>query len=141
MHKCRLWTSSLQRTILTARHIPHPIFPLSSFGEQPYHPPTEQPNGAPEASPRDIGVNASSSLAGNGYATRLVAAGTAGSSSLPDSAARGPRGNGWPQAPEPVWEQMSPRVYRNLDEIFAGEYEGKTYAEVRPGQRGRGLRA
>ena len=23
-----------------------------------------------------------------------------------------------------VWEQMSPRVYRNLDEIFAGEYEG-----------------
>ena len=25
---------------------------------------------------------------------------------------------------EGVWEQMSPRVYRNLDEIFAGEYEG-----------------
>ena len=36
------------------------------------------------------------------------------------------------EAAEPVWEQMSPRVYRNLDEIFAGEYEGKTYAEVRP---------
>ena len=24
---------------------------------------------------------------------------------------------------EEMWEQMSPRVYRNLDEIFAGEYE------------------
>uniref|UniRef100_A0A7S3T8B4 6-phosphofructo-2-kinase domain-containing protein n=1 Tax=Emiliania huxleyi TaxID=2903 RepID=A0A7S3T8B4_EMIHU len=29
--KCRLWTSSLQRTILTATHIPHPIVPASSF--------------------------------------------------------------------------------------------------------------
>ena len=29
------------------------------------------------------------------------------------------------------WEQMSPRVYRNLDEIFAGEYEGKTYEEIK----------
>jgi broad specificity phosphatase PhoE len=26
---------------------------------------------------------------------------------------------------------MSPRVYRNLDEIFAGEYEGLTYAEIK----------
>ena len=30
-----------------------------------------------------------------------------------------------------MWEQMSPRVYRNLDEIFAGEYEGKTYEEIK----------
>lgn len=28
------------------------------------------------------------------------------------------------------WVQMSHRVYRNLDEIFAGEYEGLTYEEV-----------
>jgi len=28
------------------------------------------------------------------------------------------------EEPEEMWEQMSPRVYRNLDEIFAGEYEG-----------------
>ncbi|KAJ1621148.1 histidine phosphatase superfamily [Pavlovales sp. CCMP2436] len=28
------------------------------------------------------------------------------------------------------WLQMSHRVYRNLDEIFAGEYEGLTYEEV-----------
>mmetsp|Transcript_7714 Transcript_7714/g.22536 ORF Transcript_7714/g.22536 Transcript_7714/m.22536 type:complete len:558 (+) Transcript_7714:24-1697(+) len=28
------------------------------------------------------------------------------------------------------WMQMSHRVYRNLDEIFAGEYEGLTYEEV-----------
>ena len=27
--------------------------------------------------------------------------------------------------------QMSPRVYRNLDEIFAGEYEGMRYDEIR----------
>tara|TARA_B100000787_G_scaffold98880_1_gene72940 strand:+ start:384 stop:494 length:111 start_codon:yes stop_codon:yes gene_type:complete len=26
---------------------------------------------------------------------------------------------------------MSPRVYRNLDEIFAGEYEGLTYEEIK----------
>ena len=26
---------------------------------------------------------------------------------------------------------MSPRVYRNLDEIFAGEYEGMRYDEIR----------
>jgi 6-phosphofructo-2-kinase/fructose-2,6-biphosphatase 2 len=30
-----------------------------------------------------------------------------------------------------VWEQMSPRVYRNLDEIFAGEYEGMTYEDIK----------
>ena len=27
--------------------------------------------------------------------------------------------------------QMSPRVYRNLDEIFAGEYEGMRYADIK----------
>ena len=30
-----------------------------------------------------------------------------------------------------VWQQMAPRVYRNLDEIFAGEYEGMTYDEIK----------
>ncbi|KAH8095961.1 6-phosphofructo-2-kinase [Aureococcus anophagefferens] len=29
-----------------------------------------------------------------------------------------------------VWHQMSPRVYRNLDEIFAGDCEGMTYKEI-----------
>merc|ERR1712032_718464 len=29
------------------------------------------------------------------------------------------------------WEQMSKRVYRNLDEVYAGEYEGLTYKEIR----------
>jgi len=32
---------------------------------------------------------------------------------------------------EELWEQMSPRVYRNLDEIFAGEYEGRTYEDIK----------
>jgi len=57
----RLWTSTLKRTIDTARHIPHPVLEL--------------------------------------------------------------RGGG-------VWHQMLPRVYRNLDEIFAGDYEGMTYKEI-----------
>ena len=30
-----------------------------------------------------------------------------------------------------LWEQMSPRVYRNLDEIFAGEYEGMSYGDIK----------
>jgi len=54
----RLWTSSLQRTIDTARHIAHPV------------------------------------ICGG------------------------------------AWQQMSNRVYRNLDEIFAGEYEGMTYDDI-----------
>ena len=53
--KARLWTSSLQRTIQTAQHIPHPEMP-----------------------PDDEGF---------------------------------------------TWTQMAPRVYRNIDEIYAGEYE------------------
>ncbi|CAH0369485.1 unnamed protein product [Pelagomonas calceolata] len=57
----RLWTSTLKRTIDTARHIPHPVLELRDGG---------------------------------------------------------------------VWHQMSPRVYRNLDEIFAGDCEGLTYEEI-----------
>jgi len=57
----RLWTSTLKRTIDTARHVPHPVLEL--------------------------------------------------------------RGGG-------VWHQMLPRVYRNLDEIFAGDYEGMTYDDI-----------
>ena len=30
-----------------------------------------------------------------------------------------------------VQEQFSPRVYRNLDEIFAGEYEGMRYEDIK----------
>eukprot|EP00746_Dinoflagellata_sp_MGD_P085429 gnl/MRDRNA2_/MRDRNA2_33815_c0_seq1.p1 gnl/MRDRNA2_/MRDRNA2_33815_c0~~gnl/MRDRNA2_/MRDRNA2_33815_c0_seq1.p1 ORF type:complete len:528 (-),score=91.45 gnl/MRDRNA2_/MRDRNA2_33815_c0_seq1:86-1669(-) len=58
---CRLWTSSMKRTIDTARHIPHPNIEMED--------------------------------------------GT-------------------------TWQQMALRVYRNLDEIFAGEYEGMTYEEI-----------
>jgi len=28
------------------------------------------------------------------------------------------------------WRQLAKRIYRNLDEVYAGEYEGLTYAEV-----------
>jgi len=30
-----------------------------------------------------------------------------------------------------TWEQMSHRIYRNLDEVYAGEFEGLTYEEVK----------
>ncbi|KAH8060291.1 6-phosphofructo-2-kinase [Aureococcus anophagefferens] len=63
----RLWTSTLKRTIDTARHIPHPVLELRQGG---------------------------------------------------------------------VWHQMSPRVYRNLDEIFAGDCEGMTHKEIEDLQRG-----
>merc|ERR1719163_1441419 len=29
-----------------------------------------------------------------------------------------------------VWEQMRPRVYRNLDEIYAGKYDGMTEEQI-----------
>ncbi|KAL1499512.1 hypothetical protein AB1Y20_011715 [Prymnesium parvum] len=77
--QARLWTSSLQRTILTARHIPHPVL---------HFPPS------------------SSSL-----------------HSLPLQ----PR----PRPDDEEWEQTAPRVYRSLDEIFAGEYEGYRYEDIR----------
>jgi len=78
--KCRLWTSSLQRTILTAAHIPHPLVAEPAHGAAPHglHDAADERDDA-----------------------------------------------------QPAWEQMSPRVYRNLDEIFAGEYEGKTYGEIK----------
>lgn len=30
-----------------------------------------------------------------------------------------------------VWTQMSHRIYRNLDEVYAGEFEGLTYEEIK----------
>eukprot|EP00931_Biecheleriopsis_adriatica_P070191 TRINITY_DN4397_c0_g1_i1.p1 TRINITY_DN4397_c0_g1~~TRINITY_DN4397_c0_g1_i1.p1 ORF type:complete len:717 (-),score=124.33 TRINITY_DN4397_c0_g1_i1:24-2120(-) len=30
-----------------------------------------------------------------------------------------------------VWKQMSPRAYRNLDEVYAGEFEGLTYDQIK----------
>lgn len=30
-----------------------------------------------------------------------------------------------------TWEQMAPRVYRNLDEVYAGDFEGFTYEEIK----------
>ncbi|KAJ8600279.1 hypothetical protein CTAYLR_000650 [Chrysophaeum taylorii] len=57
----RLWTSSMRRTIETARYLPHPLLELSSGRS---------------------------------------------------------------------WHQMQHRVYRNLDELFAGDYEGMTYDQI-----------
>jgi len=67
----RLWTSSLQRTELTAAHIPHPELDVSDLEKQ--------------------------------------------TSALEDA---------------PVWSQMRHRVYRNLDEIYAGTYDGMTEEEI-----------
>ena len=89
--KARLWTSSLQRTILTAQHIPHPILPPSSVAYSLHEPPA------------DFGENL--------YGLPVAHADEQ-------------------QHAEGSWEQMSPRVYRNLDEIFAGEYEGMRYEDI-----------
>ncbi|KAL3921228.1 MAG: hypothetical protein SGPRY_004977 [Prymnesium sp.] len=75
--KARLWTSSLQRTILTARHIPHPVLPISSLSDNWQDSKAQRVNDGDE------------------------------------------------------WEQTAPRVFRSLDEIFAGEYEGYRYAEIK----------
>jgi len=129
--KSRLWTSSLQRTILTAEHIPHPHVTLSEF------------------------VNLDSSSAGS--SVRSAATPTAPRSEASGGGYGSPGGGSAPMSdelreqlrkaaissgasPPPelqdadidgVWEQMSPRVYRNLDEIFAGEYEGMTYEDIK----------
>jgi len=36
-----------------------------------------------------------------------------------------------PRPDDEEWEQTAPRVYRSLDEIFAGEYEGYRYEDIR----------
>jgi len=67
----RLWTSSLQRTELTAAYIPHPELDDSELEARP-----------------DV---------------------------MDDV---------------PIWKQMRHRVYRNLDEIYAGTYDGMTEEEI-----------
>ena len=44
---------------------------------------------------------------------------------------RAGEGRGEAAAGAAVAPYRSPRVYRNLDEIFAGEYEGMTYEEIK----------
>jgi broad specificity phosphatase PhoE len=133
--KSRLWTSSLQRTILTAEHIPHPMVPLHEFSKpsiegQPVlgesmgdaaatgvptgellplrRTPPPSPSGRPARSPRSPMMPADRFTSGVSPPPELRDADTEGS-----------------------WEQMSPRVYRNLDEIFAGEYEGMRYEDIK----------
>lgn len=170
--KCRLWTSSLQRTILTAEHIPHPAIPLKDFDDElvelvghsippsaaPAMPPSAAEGTPPGEAASPPGGAASPSAAkmpssplhlpnpapfvptpvdgmgldgGAGVMrgsrrlsrdeiySHVVTSGTSPPPELVDADYEG------------VWEQMSPRVYRNLDEIFAGEYEGKTYEEIK----------
>jgi len=87
--KARLWTSSLQRTILTANHIPHP--------------------------------------------TKLAAEFHSDDENAFLGAAAASQEKAWKknERKEDVWEQTAPRVHRSLDEIFAGEYEGMTYEEIK----------
>jgi len=104
--KARLWTSSLQRTILTAVHIPHPLVCVSDLGT---------PVGG------KIGASGSAEQLPS-VAPRIPASG---------SAERLRSSYDAEERSEEMWEQMSPRVYRNLDEIFAGEYEGMRYDEIK----------
>lgn len=170
--KSRLWTSSLQRTILTAEHIPHPLIPcrelfdaygneihsssslvladgwrghpssptadgVVSFGIMPTHPATLAATLAADAS-RGLGKMPTPP---SPLPSRMPSEAT-----LADPPAlklehseSGPASSEPPTEPseldgvlhsEELWEQMSPRVYRNLDEIFAGEYEGMSYEDI-----------
>ena len=138
MVKARLWTSSLQRTILTAEHIPHPLL-CDEYGPSSADDPAindcGHPNGmaaAPSSSERYGKPSHSRQLSADGLQTILKEAGRMDPGTSPE------RPNGAKAPPEEVqgsgdevWEQMSPRVYRNLDEIFAGEYEGMTYEDIK----------
>ena len=113
--KSRLWTSSLQRTILTAEHIPHPIIAVNEFCN----------HGVLDLEAADA---APCKHDENGHAS-----GASTSDEVRDHIRRSHITSGASPPPElqdvdndGVWEQMAPRVYRNLDEIFAGEYEGMT---------------
>jgi len=120
--RARLWTSSLQRTILTAAHIPHPLVLHSELGA------------APRDDGGECGIGSILELSDE-HSAKLGA----GLARVPSYDAMGSpcRGMMPPETPPAegeggeVWEQMSPRVYRNLDEIFAGEYEGMTYEEIK----------
>ena len=118
--KSRLWTSSLQRTILTANEIPHPVVALADFddaldasGGAPAPPTPSRPSSYDQAEP----PHAASPV--RQRPEPRISSGTSPPPELRDAESEG------------VWEQMSPRVYRNLDEIFAGEYEGMTYENIK----------
>jgi broad specificity phosphatase PhoE len=130
--KARLWTSSLQRTILTAEHIPHPIIPIRDFGQ------CESIEGAPIQGGMPVSeADGSAATATSKKPSSLSASPLLGS---PDSPLLGHDRFTSGVSPPPElrdpdsegsWEQMSPRVYRNLDEIFAGEYEGMRYEDIK----------
>ena len=97
----RLWTSSLIRTDLTAAHVPHPLIMRHERGGG----------------------------TGGGFAVSI--GGTVCGGEVADEVADSlcyadgeecttPRRHTVP------WQQMAPRAYRQLDEIFAGEYDGYT---------------
>jgi broad specificity phosphatase PhoE len=145
--KCRLWTSSLQRTILTASHIPHPVIPYSLFGKPmaSYEVRTALGIATPaevEAHNAAMSAEAESALSNSPPRVRRPSshahdwspslAPTPVDLSM-DADQDMPLLSGNIEQPrvDPVWHQCAPRVYRNLDEIFAGEYEGKTYEAVK----------
>jgi broad specificity phosphatase PhoE len=161
VRRVRLWTSSLQRTIRTADYIPHPLLSAADCGpgEVPENersstasdrsrkpistPPLNASAGFPPIGDRLVAGGAASFTlpatagSGSGYPSELqlpadidglAPVGSYNSLNRLTAIAQKPSE---PLEPEEKWEQMSPRVYRNLDEIFAGEYEGLTYEEIK----------
>jgi len=136
--KTRLWTSSLQRTILTAQHIPHPIISEEDLGTPSVPPEPDADDALANGdSPTRCSAGRSSGLRGtppraSGLRERLRSgglSGVVGGVALGGIDLDSDRGGGGDR--DRVWQQMAPRVYRNLDEIFAGEYEGMTYEEIK----------
>ena len=104
----RLWTSSLIRTVRTAAHIPHPLIVRqrgSATGSSAEAARRRRPaSWSPWRWMRPTMVCWHAAVSGTGRSTYRH---------------------------HVPWRQMTPRVYRSLDEIFAGEYDGYTEAQIK----------
>jgi len=154
--KCRLWTSSLQRTILTAAHVPHPLLHIGedlheaiASGAYCADPNAQSPALSAAAPAASLPVDTSPLPASHAsVAARALLEPPLTPQSSPSAFGMPASPFAVPRLTEPglktppmeegtydlaneMWEQMSPRVYRNLDEIFAGEYEGMTYEDIK----------
>jgi len=148
--KSRLWTSSLQRTILTAEHIPHPLVPCRELvdGHGNFVISSQTSEGAAAdawrghpATPPTVDAVVSFGMTSKEQLPRPPSplpplSEESAASRIGQRQERSPTGfataaDGVVDAGDELWEQMSPRVYRNLDEIFAGEYEGMSYEDIK----------
>ena len=103
----RLWTSSLQRTELTAEHIPHPDL---------YRDDLEQPTESMLEAMEYSDVHPTNVHPTNVHPTESMLEAMEYSHDQSAQAI--------------CWKQMRHRVFRNLDEIYAGTFDGMTEKQI-----------